>query len=190
MRVLATGHSLVRKKRSVKSVESSLIFLCFSGNFSKTNMPGELKQTFIFRGLSQHCPFIGQVLNDSLETCLCLWKKYYVTMQFRWIKVRLIRFTTLDSQTMVRVKFMKPWIILLLFHFHYTTNSNEHLPSNGRATVEQPPSSTRRAAIEQPSSTVKQPSSSCWATIERLCDGCLTVARRLDMCHQRLALQA
>ncbi len=59
----------------------------------------------------------------------------------------------------------------------YTTNPNEHLPSNGRATVEQPPSSTRRAAIEQPSSTAEQLSSNRRAIARRLLDGRSTIAQ-------------
>ncbi len=38
----------------------------------------------------------------------------------------------------------------------YTTNPNEHLPSNGRATVEQQPSSKRRAQSSNCRATVKQ----------------------------------
>ncbi len=64
--------------------------------------------------------------------------------------------------------------------FLYTTNPNEHLPSNGRATVEQPPPSTLRAAIEQPSSTVEQLSSNRRPLLGKCSLGLVVYKEKID----------
>ena len=66
-----------------------------------------------------------------------------------------------------------------LYITFYTPNPNEHLLSNGRATVKQPPSSTHRATIKHRRATIEQLLDSCSMVARRLLDGCSTLAQQV-----------